>query len=114
MAFTCPPPPDFLETALHLERRMRRVVVTGVAGCGKSLFMRMLGEEGVSTWSADAAVVRLYEPGQEAWLALRRRYGDRFVPDDHTPVTARRWLRRCCLPPRMALTSANWKAFCIL
>lgn len=97
LAFTCPPPPDFLETALHLERRMRRVVVTGVAGCGKSLFMRMLGEEGVSTWSADAAVVRLYEPGQEAWLALRRRYGDRFVPDDHTPVD-RKALAAALLP----------------
>ena len=82
LTFTCPPPPDFLDTALHLERRMRRVVVTGVAGCGKSLFMRMLAEEGVATWSADAAVIRLYEPGQEAWLALRRRYGDRFVPDE--------------------------------
>lgn len=33
---------------------MRRVVVTGVAGSGKSLFMRMLAEEGVPTWSADA------------------------------------------------------------
>ena len=55
---------------------MRRVVVTGVAGSGKSLFMRMLAEEGVPTWSADAAVIRLYEPGQER-QALRLRY-DRF------------------------------------
>lgn len=97
LAFTCPPPPDFLDTALHLERRMRRVVVTGVAGCGKSLFMRMLAEEGVATWSADAAVIRLYEPGQEAWLALRRRYGDRFVPDDRTPVD-RKALAAALLP----------------
>lgn len=97
LAFTCPPPPDFLDTALHLERRMRRVVVTGVAGCGKSLFMRMLAEEGVATWSADAAVIRLYEPGQEAWLALRRRYGDRFVPDERAPVD-RKALAAALLP----------------
>ena len=51
MAFTCPPPEDFIQTALTLERHMRRVVVTGVAGSGKSLFMRMLAEEGVPTWS---------------------------------------------------------------
>ena len=97
MAFTCPPPEDFVQTALTLERHMRRVVVTGVAGSGKSLFMRMLAEEGVPTWSADAAVIRLYEPGQEAWQALRLRYGDRFVPDDHSPVD-RKALAAALLP----------------
>lgn len=97
LAFACPPPADFLQTALLLERRMRRVVVTGAAGSGKSLFMKMLAEEGVPTWSADAAVIRLYEPGQEAWLALRRRYGDRFVPDDRSPVD-RKALAAALLP----------------
>ena len=97
MAFTCPPPEDFVRTALTLERRMRRVVVTGAAGSGKSLFMRLLAERGVPTWSADAAVIRLYEPGQEAWLALRRRYGDRFVPDDRSPVD-RKALAAALLP----------------
>lgn len=97
LAFTCPPPGDFLQTALTLERRMRRVVVTGVAGSGKSLLMKMLADEGVSTWSADAAVIRLYEPGQEAWLALRRRYGERFIPDDRSPVD-RKALAAALLP----------------
>ena len=76
---------------------MRRVVVTGVAGSGKSLFMRMLAEEGVPTWSADAAVIRLYEPGREAWQALRLRYGDRFIPDDRSPVD-RKALAAALLP----------------
>lgn len=97
LAFVCPPSSDFLETALLLDRRMRRVVVTGAAGSGKSLFREMLAEEGVPTWSADAAVIRLYEPGQEAWLALRRRYGDRFIPDDRSPVD-RKALAAALLP----------------
>ena len=97
MAFTCPPPEDFVQTALTLERHMRRVVVTGVAGSGKSLFMRMLAEEGVPTWSADAAVIRLYEPGREAWQALRLRYGDRFIPADRSPVD-RKALAAALLP----------------
>ena len=97
MAFTCPPPEDFVQTALTLERHMRRVVVTGAAGSGKSLFMRMLAEEGVPVWSADAAVIRLYEPGQEAWQALRLRYGDRFIPDDRSPVD-RKALAAALLP----------------
>ena len=97
MAFTCPPPEDFVQTALTLERHMRRVVVTGVAGSGKSLFMRMLAEEGVPTWSADAAVIRLYEPGREAWQALRLRYGERFIPDDRSPVD-RKALAAALLP----------------
>lgn len=97
MAFTCPPPEDFVQTALTLERHMRRVVVTGAAGSGKSLFMRMLAEEGVPVWSADAAVIRLYEPGQEAWQALRLRYGDRFIPDGRSPVD-RKALAAALLP----------------
>ena len=97
MAFTCPPPEDFVQTALTLERHMRRVVVTGVAGSGKSLFMRMRAEEGVPTWSADAAVIRLYEPGREAWQALRLRYGDRFIPADRSPVD-RKALAAALLP----------------
>ena len=90
MSFCCPPPEDFLQTVQILNRRMRRVVVTGAAGSGKSLFVHTLKELGVPVWSADEAVIRLYEPGQEAWQALRRRYGDRFVPDAHTPVDRRR------------------------
>ena len=59
--------------------------------------MRMLAEEGVPTWSADAAVIRLYEPGREAWQALRLRYGERFIPDDRSPVD-RKALAAALLP----------------
>ena len=97
MAFTCPPPEDFLQTALALDRHMRRVVVTGIAGSGKSSFMGLLEKAGVPVWSADAAVIRLYQPGQEAWQALRRRYGDRFIADESSPVD-RKALAAALLP----------------
>lgn len=97
MSFCCPPPDDFLDTAKVLNRRMRRVVVTGSAGSGKSLFVHTLGDLGVPIWSADEAVIRLYEPGQEAWQALRQRYGDRFIASDHTPVD-RKKLAAALLP----------------
>lgn len=97
MSFCCPPPDDFLDTAKVLNRRMRRVVVTGSAGSGKSLFVHTLGDLGVPIWSADEAVIRLYEPGQEAWQALRQRYGNRFVASEHTPVD-RKKLAAALLP----------------
>lgn len=97
LTFRCPPPEDFVRTALCLEKKMQRVVVTGVAGCGKSAFMRTLEARGVPTWSADAAVIRLYEPGQEAWSVLLQRYGDRFVPDETSPVD-RKALAAALLP----------------
>lgn len=106
LTFFCPPPEDFVHTALCLEKRMRRVVVTGVAGCGKSAFVRNLNTRGVPTWSADAAVIRLYEPGQEAWSALRHRYGDRFVPDATAPVD-RKALAAALVPQRGASILRN-------
>ena len=97
MTFCCPPPHDFFEAARALHRRMHRVVVTGSAGCGKSLFISTLVSMNVPVWSADAAVIRLYEAGGEAWQALRQRYGDRFIPDSRGPVD-RRALAAALLP----------------
>ena len=36
MNFTCPPPADFPHAMLALERGTRRVILTGMPGCGKS------------------------------------------------------------------------------
>lgn len=68
--FTCPPPDDMLATALRGCRRMRRVVVTGNPGSGKSAFTHCLADLGVPVFSADAAVARLYAPQGEAaqWI----------------------------------------------
>lgn len=101
LRFFCPPPEDFLQTALALEKSMQRVVVTSVAGCGKSAFMHFLAEKGIPVWSADQAVIRLYRPGQAGWRALRERYGNRFI----NPMTSeidRKALARALLPVRSA------------
>ena len=49
---------------------MRRVVVTGNPGSGKSAFTRCLADLGAPTFSADAAVAQLYAPQGEAaqWI----------------------------------------------
>lgn len=89
LSFCCRPPEDFRNAVSLLDQRMQRVVLTGMPGCGKSALLRSLEEKGYPTWSADAVVLRLYEPGQEGWQLLYRRYGDRFVPDARKPVDRR-------------------------
>ncbi|MCH5276657.1 MAG: dephospho-CoA kinase [Desulfovibrionaceae bacterium] len=82
----CPPPEDFTRAALELARRTQRVVLTGTPGCGKSSVLRLLAAEGVPVWSADAVVARLYRPGEDGWLLLRRRWGSRFLQGEDGPV----------------------------
>ncbi|MDR3073634.1 MAG: dephospho-CoA kinase [Deltaproteobacteria bacterium] len=86
LAFSLPPPDDFLALAADLATPMRRVVVTGSPGGGKSAVTKALGEAGLPVWSADAAVRHLYEKGADGWYLLARRYGSRFVPDDNSGV----------------------------
>lgn len=89
LSFVCPPPEDFWNAVSGLDRRMQRVVITGMPGCGKSTLLQALSDRGVPVWSADAAVIRLYEAGGAGWDMLRRRYGDRFVPKARGPVDRR-------------------------
>ena len=86
LRFCCPPPADVLDCMTTLSRRMIRLVLTGVAGCGKSSLLRVLESEGLPAWSADAAVAALYAPGKDGWRLLRGLYGDRFIADDRSPV----------------------------
>ncbi|MDR2502914.1 MAG: dephospho-CoA kinase [Deltaproteobacteria bacterium] len=81
LSFVCPPPEDFIEAALALSARTRRLILTGNPGCGKSSALRLLRERGVPVWSADQAVARLYAPGADGWLLLRRRFGMRFMAE---------------------------------
>lgn len=71
--FCVPPPADFFDTALAASRFMRRIVVTGNAGCGKSSFCDWLAVNGIPVISADAIVARLYGGKSHAteWIASR-------------------------------------------
>ena len=97
MSFTCPPPDDFLMICKEYCKRMYRVVLTGAAGSGKSLFVHTLESLGVPIWSADEALIGLYEPGGSAWQMVRKRFGDRFIANDASPVD-RKKLAAALLP----------------
>jgi 23S rRNA pseudouridine1911/1915/1917 synthase len=86
LEFLCPPPEDFLELLSYLTRRTQQIVVTGMPGCGKSSLLALLEKAGLPVFNADKAVAQLYEPGQDGWDLIRRRFGEEFVPDDDTPV----------------------------
>lgn len=79
LAFQRPPPADFLRVALYLSRRVQRVAVTGLPGCGKSAVCKLMQEAGVPLFSADAAVAGLYAPGADGWLFLKNRFGHEFL-----------------------------------
>lgn len=83
MAFTCPPPEDFIGGALALSRTSTRLILTGVAGCGKSTVLQALAAWGFPIFSADACVAQLYEPGADGWQLLHQQFGGRFTPPNH-------------------------------
>ncbi len=78
--FYCAPPEDFLQCALELLQKTQKVVVTGLAGCGKSTFLHALEALGLPVWSADAVVAKLYAVGGAGYAFFVHRFGTRFVP----------------------------------
>lgn len=89
LSFTLPPPKDIIRVILTGSRTMQRIGLTGMPGCGKSLFLAELAALGLPVWSADKAVEELYQPGRDGWELLRRNFGERFVPDPDGPVDKR-------------------------
>ncbi len=77
--FQRPPPKDFLGLALCLSRKVQRVVVVGMPGCGKSTLARLLEAAGAPLFSADAVVARLYEPGEDGWHFVKSRFGEVYL-----------------------------------
>ncbi len=77
--FICPPPDDFTQALLSLEAGMKKIILTGMPGCGKSSVLARLAACGVPVWSADKAVAAEYERGAEGWKLMRMRWGDSFL-----------------------------------
>ncbi|MFW5735446.1 MAG: dephospho-CoA kinase, partial [Oceanidesulfovibrio sp.] len=79
---------DMRRLPLLLSRSVQRVVVTGVAGSGKTTAARFLAEHGgpgrdpAPFFSADQAVEELYAPGGDGALFLAARFGERFIAPD--------------------------------
>ncbi len=82
MRFACPPPEDMPLAALAACRRMRRIVITGNPGSGKSALAEHLAARGLPTVSADALVANLYAPGGEAAAWLEQRCGGKVSAKD--------------------------------
>jgi 23S rRNA pseudouridine1911/1915/1917 synthase len=87
--FQRPPPKDFLGLALCLSRRVQRVVIVGMPGCGKSSLARLLESSGAPLFSADAVVAALYEPGEDGWHFVKSRYGEEYLQPGDSPLEQR-------------------------
>ncbi len=77
--FFSAPPQDMLQCALDLTHSMKKIVLTGLPGCGKSTLRDALAKQGVATWSADAVVASLYAVGGAGHEFFASRFGTRFM-----------------------------------
>jgi dephospho-CoA kinase len=81
-----------------------RLGLTGSIGMGKSTTAAMFADEGIPVWDADAAVHRLYEPGQPAARAIADLFPDVI---DHFGRVDRPALRRVIQADPAALDRVN-------
>ena len=68
---------------------MKSIALTGGIACGKSLFGRLLSEEGVETMDADDLVHALHEPHGKGALAVAAEFGPDYLRPDGSTDRAR-------------------------
>lgn len=79
MSFRQDPPEDFLNLLEALAQSGLRVGLVGPPGGGKSTLLKLLAENGLPTFSADAAVAELYASGGDGADLIRRRFGEQYL-----------------------------------
>lgn len=84
LEFTCPLPSDFKQALADLAFSPLQVVLTGLAGCGKSALLQALHEQGIPIFSADENVALEYAQGNTGWQLLKARYGNKFFNQDES------------------------------
>jgi len=93
MCFVKPPPKDFVQVCLYMERSLQRVVITGSMGSGKSSVVSLLEDMGYPVFIADRCVAELYEPGNDGWRIIKSRFGGSFIDGEDQPVNKARLAR---------------------
>jgi 23S rRNA pseudouridine1911/1915/1917 synthase len=96
MSFSIPAPKDFTRSFLYLERAVQKVVITGAMGSGKSAVMALLEKKGYPVFMADKCVAQLYEPGNDGWVLIKKRFGGLFIDAEDQPVNKTRLARAVC------------------
>ena len=75
----CHPPNEFVSCMVNYCKQLKRIVVTGGVGCGKSTMIKYFKEQGFPCISADEIVKEIYLNKGEAYQWLSRNYGDEFI-----------------------------------
>ncbi len=73
---TCPMPEDMKKCLEKLKSKLKRTILTGSVGSGKSSALKIYNSMGYSTFSADEYVKSLYEADGAGTFLLYRLFGD--------------------------------------
>ncbi len=84
--FYCEPPEDFFTCALNLTHKVKKIIITGLAGCGKSSLLQIFAGAGIATFSADAVVAQLYAVGGGGHSYFYKRFQTRFMEHKKAPI----------------------------
>ncbi len=83
------PPQDFFHCAVRLAHNVQKIIVTGLAGSGKSALLQFFADAGIETISADAVVAELYAVDGLGHTFFYERYQTRFMEHKKAPLDRR-------------------------